>query len=45
MIAPLMISEDECRMVRLTKTVSRFEREVLFTGPYLPIGPRVASQL
>lgn len=45
MIAPLMISEDECRMVRLTKTGSRFEREELFTVPYLPIVPRVASQL
>jgi len=45
MIAPLMISDDECRMVRLTKTGSRFEREELFTVPYLPIVPRVASQL
>lgn len=45
MIAPLMISEDECRMVRLTKTGSRFEREELFNAPYLPIVPRLASQL
>jgi protein-L-isoaspartate(D-aspartate) O-methyltransferase len=45
MIAPLMISDEECRMVRLTKTGSRFEREELFTVPYLPIVPRVASQL
>ncbi|MET3854589.1 protein-L-isoaspartate(D-aspartate) O-methyltransferase [Rhizobium sp. OAE497] len=45
MIAPLMISDDECRMVRLTKTGSRFEREELFTVPYLPIVPRLASQL
>lgn len=45
MIAPLMISETECRMVRLTKTGSRFEREELFDAPYLPIVPRLASQL
>lgn len=45
MIAPLLISEDECRMVRLTKTGSRFEREELFTVPYLPVVPRLASQL
>ncbi|KRB53093.1 protein-L-isoaspartate O-methyltransferase [Rhizobium sp. Root708] len=45
MIAPLMISESECRLVRLTKTGSRFEREELFNSPYLPIVPRVASQL
>lgn len=45
MIAPLMISENECRMVRLTKTGSRFEREELFEAPYLPIVPRLASLL
>ncbi|AUW42109.1 protein-L-isoaspartate(D-aspartate) O-methyltransferase [Rhizobium leguminosarum] len=45
MIAPLMISENECRMVRLTKTGSRFEREELFEAPYMPIVPRLASLL
>ncbi len=45
MIAPLMISDTECRLVRLTKTGSRFEREELFNSPYLPIVPRIASQL
>ncbi|MBY5547318.1 protein-L-isoaspartate(D-aspartate) O-methyltransferase [Rhizobium leguminosarum] len=45
MIAPLIISENECRMVRLTKTGSRFEREELFEAPYLPIVPRLASLL
>ncbi len=45
MIAPLIISENECRMVRLTKTGSRFEREELFDAPYQPIVPRLASQL
>lgn len=45
MIAPLMITETECRLVRLTKTGSRFEREELFEAPYLPIVPRLASLL
>ncbi|MGO4436904.1 protein-L-isoaspartate(D-aspartate) O-methyltransferase [Rhizobium sp. RAF56] len=45
MIAPLMISENECRLVRLTKTGSRFEREDLFDAPYLPIVPQLASYL
>lgn len=45
MIAPLMVSEDTCRMVRLTKTGSRFEREELFEAPYLPIVPKLASFL
>jgi protein-L-isoaspartate(D-aspartate) O-methyltransferase len=45
MIAPLMITENECRMVRLTKTGSRFEREERFNAAYLPIVPRLASQL
>jgi protein-L-isoaspartate(D-aspartate) O-methyltransferase len=45
MVAPLMISEGNCRMVRLTKTGSRFEREELFDVPYLPIVPLLASIL
>lgn len=45
MITPVMISDDVCRMVRLTKTGSRFEREELFEVPYLPIIPQVASYL
>lgn len=44
-IAPLMVSDDVCRMVRLTKTGSRFEREELFDAPYLPVIPQVASFL
>jgi len=32
-------------MVRLTKTGSRFEREDLFTVPYLPLVPHIAAQL
>jgi protein-L-isoaspartate(D-aspartate) O-methyltransferase len=45
MLAPLMVSESHCRMVRLTKTGSRFEREDLFDVPYLPIVPLLASYL
>lgn len=45
MVAPLMISDDACMMVRLTKTGSRFEREDLFPVPYLPIMPNVAAAL
>ena len=45
MIAPLMVGEDRCQMVRLTKVGSRFENEVLFDAPYLPIVPRLSSYL
>ena len=45
MITPVMISDTVCRMVRLTKTGSRFEREELFEAPYLPIIPQLASYL
>ncbi|SFB42723.1 protein-L-isoaspartate(D-aspartate) O-methyltransferase [Rhizobium sp. NFR07] len=45
MIAPLMQEDDTCLMVRLTKTGSRFEREDLFTVPYLPLVPHIAAAL
>lgn len=45
MITPVMESETVCRMVRLTKTGSRFEREELFEVPYQAIIPQVASYL
>ncbi|WEZ83565.1 protein-L-isoaspartate(D-aspartate) O-methyltransferase [Rhizobium sp. 32-5/1] len=45
LIVPIMMSETECRIVRLTRTGSRFDREDLFTAPYLPIVPQVASFL
>lgn len=44
-IAPLMTEDDNCMMVRLTKTGSRFEREDLFPAPYLPLVPHVAAYL
>lgn len=45
MVAPLMIEEDRCMIVRLTKTGSRFEREELFEAPYLPLAANVARYL
>lgn len=45
MIMPVMMSEHSCRMVRLTKTGSRFDREELFEVPYLPVVPQLASYL
>ena len=45
MMAPLMVSDTTCRMIRLTKTGSRYEREDLFEAPYLPMMSQVASFL
>lgn len=45
LIVPIMMSETECRIVRLTRTGSRFDREDLFDAPYLPIQPQLASFL
>ncbi|WP_337266819.1 protein-L-isoaspartate(D-aspartate) O-methyltransferase [Oryzifoliimicrobium ureilyticus] len=45
MIAPLIVGENQCRLVRLTKTGSRFEREELFEVPYQPIVPQLSAQL
>lgn len=45
LIAPVMVSDTECRMLRLVKTGSRFDREDLFEVPYLPIVPHLAQAL
>lgn len=45
MVAPLMLDDETCMMVRLTKTGSRFEREDLFPVGFLPLVPHIASQL
>jgi protein-L-isoaspartate(D-aspartate) O-methyltransferase len=45
MMAPLIMDDETCMMVRLTKTGSRFEREDLFPVPYLPLVPQIAAQL
>lgn len=45
MIAPLMVDEENCLMVRLTKMGSRFEREDLFPVPYLPLVPHIAAAM
>lgn len=45
MIAPLMLEDGTCMMVRLMKTGSRFDREDLFPAPYLPLIPHIAAAL
>ena len=45
LIAPVMVGETECRMLKLVKTGSRFDREDLFEVPYLPIVPQMAQAL
>lgn len=45
MIAPLVVTEDSCMMVRLTKTGSRFEREDLFPVTYLPLASHIGVYL
>jgi len=45
LLAPIIVDENTCMMVRLTKTGSRFEREDLFEVPYLPLVPKIASYL
>jgi protein-L-isoaspartate(D-aspartate) O-methyltransferase len=45
LIFPLSQNDQNCQLVRLTKTGSRFEREDLFDVPYLPLVPQLASAL
>lgn len=45
MIVPVMVSPTQCRIVRLSRSGSRYDREDLFDAPYLPIVPQVASYL
>ena len=45
LLAPVMVSDTECRMLKLVKTGSRFDREDLFSVPYLPIVPHLAQAL
>ena len=45
MIAPVLQDDGGCRMVKLTKTGSRFERVELFDAPYQPIIHQVALTL
>jgi protein-L-isoaspartate(D-aspartate) O-methyltransferase len=45
MIAPVMGEDGIARMVKLTKSGSRFEREELFETPYQPIVPQTAQIL
>lgn len=45
LLVPIMMSETRCRIVRVNRTGSRFDREDLFEAPYLPIVPQLASFL
>jgi protein-L-isoaspartate(D-aspartate) O-methyltransferase len=45
MIAPMMVDEDRCVMVRMSKTGSRLEKEELFDVPYLPLLSHTAKHL
>lgn len=45
LLAPVMVSDTECRMLKLVKTGSRFDREDLFQVPYLPLVPHLAQAL
>ncbi|MGG7517495.1 protein-L-isoaspartate(D-aspartate) O-methyltransferase [Allorhizobium undicola] len=45
LLAPIMLDDERCVMVRLTRTGSRFDREDLFEVPYLPLVPRIAAFL
>jgi protein-L-isoaspartate(D-aspartate) O-methyltransferase len=45
MIAPVIGEDNVVRMVKLTKSGSRFEREELFEAPFQPIVPQVAQYL
>lgn len=45
LLVPIMMSDTLCRIVRVNRTGSRFDREDLFDAPYLPIVPQLASFL
>ncbi|WP_159951335.1 protein-L-isoaspartate(D-aspartate) O-methyltransferase [Rhizobium sp. 18065] len=45
LLVPIMVDEERCTMVRLTKTGSRFEREDLFEVPFLPMQPKIALHI
>ncbi|MCP8895432.1 protein-L-isoaspartate(D-aspartate) O-methyltransferase [Shinella daejeonensis] len=45
LVAPVMVSDTECRMLKLVKTGSRFDREDLFSVPYQPIVEHIAQAL
>lgn len=45
LVAPVIGENGIARMIKLTKSGSRFEREDLFDAPYQPIVPHVAQML
>ncbi|AMC13406.1 protein-L-isoaspartate O-methyltransferase [Liberibacter crescens] len=42
MIIPLIFPNNECKVVRVTKTGHSLEQEELFQAPYLPITPKIS---
>ncbi len=42
LLVPIMMSATRCRIVRVNRTGSRFDREDLFEAPYLPIVSQLA---
>lgn len=45
MLAPMVMEDGRCMMVRFTKVGVRFERTELFEAPYLPLEAHMASAL
>lgn len=45
MLAPMMLEDGRCMMIRFVKVGVRFERVDLFEAPYLPLAPHMASAL
>lgn len=45
MLAPMMLEDGRCMMIRFTKVGVRFERTELFEAPYLPLESHMASAL
>lgn len=45
MLAPMVLEDGRCMMIRFIKVGVRFERVELFEAPYLPLEPHMASAL
>ena len=45
MLAPMILEDGRCMMIRFVKVGVRFERVDLFEAPYLPLAPHMASAL
>jgi protein-L-isoaspartate(D-aspartate) O-methyltransferase len=45
MLAPMLLEDGRCMLIRFTKVGVRFERTDLFEVPYLPLEPHMANAL